>query len=249
MRALAGALLLALAASCAGAGPPAARGRAKHHEGGGLHVHGETVLVVTKLPFEVHCGDGKADDYVWTYPASWKAAEEGPVLKVTHAPEGNAAVRVRTLKVDFEGKKVVREVHTLSLSVGKITPPDPGPGPGPDPGPAPDPALTQLLQAAYLADTGADKPAHKGRLAALWRQAAALAKQPSVPTMAAWLKQVRDASATLLPGDALPSTRRAAADYLNGKLPRTPDAALTDPVRALMAAEANKLAAALEAVR
>lgn len=123
----------------AGAAPGAPPRKAEIHP---LRVEGETVLIVTKLPFRVVC-DAPADLYFWRLPPGWKGTDTGKELTVTEAPQGAATVAVQTLRIDWEAKKTVTAGHTLAVNVG-VGPAPPGP-PGPNPpGPAPGPAPIPL---------------------------------------------------------------------------------------------------------
>lgn len=230
--------LLFCLALCAPCGVAASAPRKA--SGPGLTVEGETLVVVTRLPFKVVAPAG-GKLYFWTLPSGWKhdagTVSVKNVVTVSEAPEGSATVSAVAVDKDF-----VTAEYSLKVNVGKVTPPPPPP-------PPPDDPLLKALKAAYDADVGAGKAEHAAKLAALWRQAAALARQPSVATTAAWLKQVQDAGKLLVPASALVGVRRALADHLNARLPRTPDAPLTDATRELLASESLKVAAALEVLK
>ena len=121
-------LSLVLLMSSALAGPPAPRT-------GGLAIEGETLTVVTRVPFDI-VGPPGAKLYYWSLPAGWKG-NVGKVSKnhrvtVVVAPEGTATVNLTTVDKDFELAE-----YSLEVSVGKAgpKPPDPSPTPPVPPGP------------------------------------------------------------------------------------------------------------------
>ncbi len=102
-----------------------------------LHVEGEVLVVVTKLPFDVVGPEG-ADLYFWRMPPGWTGTEAANRLTVSAAPQGTAVVALQTLKVDWDAKKTVSKAYALKVNVGQATPPVP-----PDPKP-PDPPLPPI---------------------------------------------------------------------------------------------------------
>lgn len=136
-----------------------------------LTISGETVVVVKSLPFRVTAPAG-ADDYVWLHPSSVTSTEDGNVLVITAAPQGEVTVKCRMLAIDFKAQKVTRSTAALTFVVGKQ--PDPGPGPGPKPPdpPAPEDPLLATLRDAYRTDPSTSKRADALALAKVWRAAA-----------------------------------------------------------------------------
>jgi hypothetical protein len=129
------------------------------------------------------------------------------------------------------------------IVIGDV-PPNPGPNPKP-PDPPPD-VLRTKLKAAFTAD-GATPEAKREQvkdLAALYRAAAKLAEDSSVPTSGELLRRVRDAAGTLIGPDALKEVRRVVGGELATLLPT--DAALSDAQRTTTAALFRKFAAILE---
>lgn len=103
-----------------------------------IEVKGEGVRVVTvadKLPLTLSAQQG-AVLYLWKYPLTVVAAEEGHALTIITAPAGSVTVTVKAIYVDFDAKKVVTRSGTITFSVGQAPAPDPGPTP---PSPAPIP--------------------------------------------------------------------------------------------------------------
>lgn len=115
---------IALLACCvlAGAAPPATRSARTVP----LTIEGDTVTVVKSLPFRIVAAPG-ADFYLWAYPQSWRVVEDpAGVITVQEAPEGvGAVVRVSSIKVDFEAKKIVKDAGEIIVNIGA----QPGPNP------------------------------------------------------------------------------------------------------------------------
>ena len=133
------------------------------------------------------------------------------------------------------------------IVIGDAPAPGPGPQPGPGPGPAPpaDP-LKARLKAAYDTDPLViDKRREQAKdLAALYRQAAKLAADPTVATSGDLLQRVKAAAGTLVGADSLKAVRTVAGVELAAVLPT--DAALADDQRSAAAALFAKLAATLD---
>ena len=102
-----------------------------------LRVEGETLVVVTKLPFDIVL-TAPADFVNWRVPSTWKFDEGDNRITVTSAPQGTGTVVAQTLTVDIKDNKLIKTkaTHTLVVNVGKGTPPVP-----PDP---PDPPLPPI---------------------------------------------------------------------------------------------------------
>lgn len=123
-----------------------------------------------------------------------------------------------------------------------------GEAPGPDPKPPrpPPDSLQAKLKAAFDTDSAPRerKREHAKDLAALYRAAAKLAEDESVPTSGELLRRVRDAAGTLIGTDALREVRRVVGNELSALLPI--DVALSSTHRSSVAALFRKLAAILE---
>lgn len=136
-------------------------------------------------------------------------------------------------------------LEKLGLDGPAPKPPVPVPPPAP---PAPADPIKAKLKAAYDADQA---PADARRsqaldLAALYRQAAGLAKDSTVTSAGDLLARVRDAGKALVGADSLKEVRRVAGAELGALLPT--DAVLTDEQRSAAAALFAKLAAALDEI-
>lgn len=84
----------------------------------------KTVVVIAKLPFTITAPANGAD-YLWKVPQGVTYAERDNAIDVTQAPNGELAVSVRVLTVDFDAKKVTRKVYVTTVVVGGAKPPDP----------------------------------------------------------------------------------------------------------------------------
>lgn len=121
-------------------------------------------------------------------------------------------------------------------------PQPPAPPPPAPPAPPPDP-LRERLRAAYEADGDPRKADRAQDLAALYREAARLARSPEVRTSGALLERVRAAASGLVGPDALRGVREAAARELAAVVPA--DVVLDDDRRRALADLFERLAAAL----
>lgn len=135
-----------------------------------------------------------------------------------------------------ELKRIADVVEKLNLN-----------GPAPVP-PVPVDPLRAKLQAAYDADPApvASRKSQALDLAALYRQAAALAQDATVATAGDLLTRVRDAGKTLVGADALKGIRTVAGAELGALLPT--DVPLTADQRTAAAALFAKLASTIEEV-
>lgn len=210
-----------------------------------LEVTGDTAVVVKSFdrPCEVKAKPG-ADFYLWTYPDALKATSADGVLTVTSAPKGSYRITVQTLTFVYDeaAKKwnKVRDTGEVTLNVGDV------PGPGPDPTPT-DPFVKEL-QAAYDADTGADKAKHLAAYASLYKMAAKfdLAGLSTVGELFAWLLKSRKA---LAPDTALTKLRPILNSKIEALLGKSADAALTAEQRQRLGSLFGTFQAALEAVK
>lgn len=119
-------------------------------------------------------------------------------------------------------------------------------GPEPAPPPAPVDALAVKLRREYDADPGEEKRADALQLAALYRQAAKLAADKSIPTSKELLLRVRKAGESLVGPDALVGLRIVVAGELAAALGMSGDQDLTDATRAAAAKTFERLAGILE---
>jgi hypothetical protein len=176
------------------------------------------------------------------------AAQEPPKPTIDQLIERIGEVRKQRADLDRREAEAVAElraqfkslhdrIDALGLS---------GPGPKPPP-PAPNP-LRDKLKAAFDSDPAQlDKRRDQAKdLAALYRQAAVLAADETVPTAGALFQRVKDAAGALVGPDALREVRRAVAGELAALLPT--DDALTADQRRAAAALFTKLALTLEEI-
>lgn len=127
--------------------------------------------------------------------------------------------------------------------VGDAPPPFP---PGPDPAPPFDPLLT-VWQAIYASDLSPTKAADKAALAAVYKQGAETAKNPSLAT-AGQLRKVMADAATVLIGARLAPLRQAIWVEVVKLLPAE-DTPLTEAKRQEVAALFLRVSSILEQVR
>lgn len=123
-----------------------------------LDVKGESVKIITSVgstPFTLSAPAG-ADLYFWQYPPGIEATDKGDTLEVKTAPNGEVTFSVKTITVDWAGKKLNTKFGSRTVTLGGVNPgPGPGPGPGPNPPPATD--LSAAVKAAYSADPDPNK--------------------------------------------------------------------------------------------
>jgi hypothetical protein len=150
-----------------------------------------------------------------------------------------AEKRKEAAALEAELRERLKAFNALLVELG-ITPDVPPTPPVP---PKPD-ALARKLRDAFLADKGAKDDALS--LAALYRQAAALARDAGVTSSAELLRRVREASAALVGPAALPSLRTVVAGELAATLGTPSDAAFTDAQRKACADLFARLAVLLE---
>jgi hypothetical protein len=155
-------------------------------------------------------------------------------------PVKGASGPCELLIVPTDGSAVGR----VSLIVGTPTPPGPGPGPGPvDP-------LTATLQAAYTADTGADKAAALVFLRSVFQLFASLPVANVPPTVAVAASEIQTAIASPVGGlkpTQLPGVRKAVTAELTTALGSPTSTAGLDPAKYL--SEMNRIATALQGVK
>lgn len=155
--------------------------------------------------------------------------------------------------IDFTAQKA--DVIDLPFKITKAGPgPDPGPEPGPDPvPPEPDDNLTREVRAAYDADSASDKAASARSLAALWKQAANLIRDPArAKTPNDFRTTIEAAARTMGLGDPvtgkLPGLRKLASEKLKVILPTDLNATIPVEPRGSAGGVLEQLAAALEKV-
>ena len=158
-----------------------------------------------------------------------------------------AASRVGRYRVQAQSASggVPTPVATCWVVVGGAPPVPPVPPVPPNPN---DP-FGQALQAAYTAETDAGKAASKASLAALYRQSADTAGNPSVATWGALVDVMSDAAKSIGVSGKLPGVQAAVQAELRKELPTSRTAPLDAAGRSLAGRNFTKVATALEGVR
>lgn len=141
-----------------------------------LRIEGDTVIVVKTLPCKIVAPPGY-DLYVWTFPDSVQASDEEATLTITKAPKGVFRVRVSSVRINFETKKVEKDRGEIDVVVGD----EPSPPPPPPPVPPVD-EFVKALQDAYGLETAGDKHETVLALALVYRAAARLLRSGKVTT-------------------------------------------------------------------
>jgi hypothetical protein len=170
--------------------------------------------VVTSFPFTVDATPG-GDFYFWTCPAGVVAVDKGESLEITEAPKGDLTISIKVISADWENKKFITKVGSLTFSVGDVGLAQPQPMPTP---------LQASLQAAYNAELDAGKVPRVAALADLLGAAVAVAKGSGTITtpqgLLDYVHNAVDLHADIGKG-AIPTVRAAVGVYLNSVLPRT----------------------------
>ena len=166
------------------------------------------------------------------------------IAKIADLRKQQAELRKQEEGAAADLKLRLKELQDRLDQLGLFGPPKP-----PDPKP-PEPVdrLRAKLKAAFDGDGAAleFKREQAKDLAALYRQAAALAADVTVATSGDLLKRVRDAGSSLIGPDALKDVRRAAGAELAAALPT--DAPLSDAQRDQAAKLFVRLATTLEKI-
>lgn len=169
-------------------------------------------------------------------PAAGPAAGADPSLEADVAKLVKMKQEVEAFEADLR-----KRIGDLQKLYPELFGPVPVP---PAPPPKPVDALKVKLRAAFEADKGAASDAHQ--LAALYAQAAALARDPAVPSTAELLRRVREAGSSLVGADTLKGVRQVVAEELRVALGKSDDDPLTAEERAAAAELFAKLAGILE---
>lgn len=119
----------------------------------------------------------------------------------------------------------------------------------PLPPPKPPDPLVGDLRTIYAADGGTDKAENLIKLAAVYSQAASIARLDTVQTASQLADAVRAVSKSLLPADALAGVRKRCGEEISAALADVdPDATLTPETRREAAELYARIAAALESI-
>lgn len=183
---------------------------------------------------------GTAKKAVWVLVDAGADLTPEPVSGATATFRADRPGEYRVIVLPADGPPILTR-----LQVGNA-PPGPDPKPNPPNPPGPDDPLTAKLRKAYTDDPGdpAAKRAAAKDLAELYRQAADLARRPTVETSGQLLEIVRSVAANLnLPAE-LKGVRTVVAGELLTVFPD--DVPLTDANRKAAADTFLKLAAALD---
>ena len=142
--------------------------------------------------------------------------------------------RYRVVAWCAAGDDATELVETVVVVEGS---PPPVPPPGPD-------LFAEAIKAAYLADTGSDKAAALGDLAAVWRLAVGYARSPQDATIGALMARVK-AAGNSLARDRIKAVRECIAEELTAQF-GNPAAPLDKDAAAKAAALFDRIATTLE---
>lgn len=203
-----------------------------------------------KLPAEIKVAPGELVEIVATGDGitsiAWVSPDAGlsiiPAKKLKD-PLTTFAVavkpgtyRVIAVGVGEDGLTSPVTVSILCTGSGPVVPPETDP-------------LLGKLQAAYTSDTSADKSKHLTNLVSLYKLAGPFAAKPEITTVGELARKIKEASGTLVPGNALIGIRRTLAEELGKVLPDQEDAALTAELRSKAAETFSRFEALLRAVK
>lgn len=197
----------------------------------------DSLKVAGGQPVTLSAGTAKKAVWVLVDPGADLTPE--PVSGATATFRADRAGEYRVIVLPADGPPILTR-----LQVGNA-PPGPGPEPKPNP-PGPDDPLTAKLRKAYQ-DDPADavrKRAAAKDLAELYRQAADLARRPTVETSGQLLEIVRSVAVNLNLAADLKGVRTVVAEELLKVFPD--DVPLTDANRKAAADTFLKLAAVME---
>lgn len=173
-------------------------------------------------------------EILWRVPpgVDYRAYEGGRLIVAT-APAGRYTLLAATL--DETGKLTLIDFVLVVEGFEPLPPP------------RPDDPLKADLAKLFAADPATDKAANMVQLAAVYRQAAALAKAPKVQTAWHLSEAVREAKAALLPGDVLADVRkRCSEEVAKAFKDLDPDAELTAETRKLASETYGRIGLILE---
>jgi hypothetical protein len=134
------------------------------------------------------------------------------------------------------------EAARCVVIVGEAPPPHP-------PAPEPEDPLTRDFQRLYVNDPTPGKRLHLAQLAVLYREAVRFAERPEVQTAGELAQRIRQASASLLPADALIPLRKRIAEEISRLLPVDSTDLLDAGRRATAAQLFARIATSLEGLR
>jgi hypothetical protein len=162
--------------------------------------------------------------------------DEANVLVITAAPKGDVTVKVRVTTI-VAGEFDVKQWQ-VSFIVGSVVPPKP-----PEP---PIDDFTKSLKALYDANNEPGKAASVAKLAAVWKDAQAIASNASLTTYGAMYAQIRLLGASKMQPQELVSIRTKVAEELDSKLPIQTATPMTDELRKEATAQYLRVQRALE---
>ena len=136
------------------------------------------------------------------------------------------------------------EAARCVVIISEVPPVPPKP---PDPEPV-DP-LTRDFRRLYLEDSTPGKRQHLAQLAVLYREAVRFAERPEIQTAGELAHRIRQASASLLPVDALIPLRKRIAEEISRLLPIDSDQLLDSTRRATAAQLFARIATSLEGLQ
>lgn len=208
-----------------------------------LKIEGETLVIVTKVPFKVVAPEG-FKLYSWSLPSAWKSDVKNSLTikstaTITEAPEGSSTVSVTAIDKDFGVSE-----FSLQVNVGKASPPTP-------PVPPVDDPLVKALQTAYdavPASEVATKASDLAKLKSLHTAAVNTCQDARLKTFGQLTSTIHDAVQSMI-GTRLKGMREVLAAEKRKVLPLQPDAPLDAAGRETAANLHKKFAIALGGVK
>jgi hypothetical protein len=205
-----------------------------------------------RLPAEVRGRPGRLVTVEADTPAAhvrWHACRGADIPDLWPSPDGKTLLFCTPTPGRYEliAWAAAGDVPTdaVGCSVFIETPEPPVPPP-----PEPADPFRAALRAAWDAETAPDRAAHRDRLASLYRVAGQdTVRQPQLHTAGELFAALRQAAASLVPADALPTVRAAIAAELRATLPTAPDAPLDAATRDRCAEAFARVSQALDSLR
>lgn len=205
-----------------------------------LRIEGETLVIVTKVPFKVVAPEG-FKLYSWSLPTTWKSDVKNSLTikstaTISEAPEGSSTVNVTAIDKDFGVSE-----FSLQVNVGKVSPPVP---------PVDDP-LVKALQTAYdavSASEAATKASDLAKLKSLHMAAVNTCQDARLKTFGQLTNTIHDAVQSMI-GTRLKDVREVLAAEKRKVLPLQSDAPLDAVGRETAANLHKKFATALGGVK
>lgn len=205
------------------------------------------------MPFTVEAPKG-SDLYFWSSPVGVQVIDRGNILEVISAPKGELRFGLKAIQIDWDAKKLVQKLGTVTVILGEgPAPPVPPIPPGPDPEPTPVDQFEKSLFETWRLN-GGTSPTKAPRIklmASIYLEASKLAQSDGIKTayqlyqqgvLAAIEKEFKpkaDSAAEFLP------IRNAVGIELNSKLPTKVTEPLTPETRKQCEEQLARVARAL----